>query len=217
MKANFKKTYIPLAVGKGVITIEINRGQLIFGRFKAEEELGMDGSMIYRTLKKFEELEQISIQANNQYSLITICNYDSYQNNNCDSEQPMNNQRTTDEQHVNTLKEGKEGKEVFIYNRNFKKEDIINLPENIVYNICVKFKSLKQVTIDQKKIYELWEVFLNENLEIKEYNKIAEIYTHFSNWILKQKFETNDNRTNQEKQIDAMHKFIYGSSGTKNS
>jgi predicted enzyme involved in methoxymalonyl-ACP biosynthesis len=95
----------------------------------------------------------------------------------------------------NAIKEskGKENKvkDIIINNKQtFEKSDLVCLPENIVYNISVKFKSLKQVTIDQKKIYELWDVFLNENLEIKEYNKIAEIYTHFSNWILKQKFET---------------------------
>ncbi|CAB5217805.1 Domain of unknown function DUF4373 [uncultured Caudovirales phage] len=122
----------------------------------------------------------------------------------------------------NAIKErkGKEIKEkdIIINNKKlFQKSDLVNLPENIIYNISVKFKSLKQTNIDQNKIYQLWDVFLNENLEIKEYNKIAEIYTHFSNWILKQKFETNDNRTNQQKQIDAMQQFIYGSSGTKNS
>jgi hypothetical protein len=121
----------------------------------------------------------------------------------------------------NAIKErkGKEikGKDNIINKKTFQKSDLVSLPENIIYNISIKFKSLKQVTVEQKKIYELWDVFLNENLEINEYQKIAEIYTHFSNWILKQKFETNDNRSNQEKQIDFMHEYIYGTSGRKDS
>jgi hypothetical protein len=60
-----------------------------------------------RHLKKFEELEQIKIDANNKFSIITICNYDSYQDNISEDEQQVNNKRTTDEQLVNTLKEGK--------------------------------------------------------------------------------------------------------------
>ena len=111
LKANFKKTFASINIGRGTATIEVNRGQFIFGRFKAEEELDMNGSLIYRALKKFEELEQIIIETNNQYSLITICNYDSYQSNNSRSEQQTNNERTMNEQGMNISKEGLEGKE----------------------------------------------------------------------------------------------------------
>jgi hypothetical protein len=144
VKANFKKNYVPLQVGKGTTTILIDRGQLIFGRFVAEKELKMNGSMIYRILKKFEDLGQIIIEPNNQYSVITICKYDSYQNNNTESEQQLNNQCTTneqpmnneciaDEQSLNILKEGlegKEGKEVVIYSKqNLKQQKIPSLDE----------------------------------------------------------------------------------------
>jgi hypothetical protein len=101
VKANYKKSYVPVNIGRGISTIEVDRGQLIFGRFKAEEELLLDGSLIYRTLKKFEELEQIIIESNNQYSIITICNYDSYQNKNEKNEQQTNSKRTTNEQQTN--------------------------------------------------------------------------------------------------------------------
>ena len=122
IKANFKNAFIPLNVGKGFKTIEVKRGQLIFGRNKAEEELGINGSLIYRTMLKFQELGQIDIEVNNHYSVITICNYDSYQSKLDEVEQPMNskctakeqqvnNRRTTDEQQVNIYKEELEEKE----------------------------------------------------------------------------------------------------------
>lgn len=102
LKANYKESYIPLKIGKGVTSIKVERGQFIFGRFKAEEELNLDGSMIYRQLKKFEDLEQIKVESNSQYSLITICNYDSYQSKIDKNEQPTNNQRTANEQPTNS-------------------------------------------------------------------------------------------------------------------
>lgn len=122
IKANFKNAFIPLNVGKGFKTIEVKRGQLIFGRNKAEEELGLNGSLIYRTLLKFQELGQINIEVNNHFSVITICNYDSYQSKSDEVEQAMNskctadeqqanNRRTTDEQQVNIYKEELEEKE----------------------------------------------------------------------------------------------------------
>ena len=92
LKASFKKRYVSLKIGKGETTVTIERGQLIFGRYKAEEELSIDGSTVYRWMKKLEENGMISIESNNQYSIITICNYDTYKWENTKEEQPMNNQ-----------------------------------------------------------------------------------------------------------------------------
>ena len=102
LKASFKKRYVPLKIGKGETTVTIERGQLLFGRYKAEEELCIDGSTIYRWIKKLEENEMILIQSNNQYSIITICNYDTYQGENINNEQPTSNQRATNEQQTNS-------------------------------------------------------------------------------------------------------------------
>ena len=101
LKASFKKRYVSLKIGKGETTVTIERGQLLFGRYKAEEELCIDGSTIYKWIKKLEENGMILIQSNNQYSIITICNYDTYQSGNATNEQPTNNQRTTNEQPTN--------------------------------------------------------------------------------------------------------------------
>lgn len=101
-KASYKKVYVPLKIGKGVVTVELNKGQLIFGRSKAEEALFLDGSLIYRKLKKMEEDNMIKIDSNNQYSIVTICNYEEYQLENEETEQPTHNQRTTNEQQANS-------------------------------------------------------------------------------------------------------------------
>jgi len=122
IKANFKNAFIPINLGKGYKTIEIKRGQLIYGRNKAEDELGLNGSLIDRTLKEFENLGQIKREVSSHYSVITICNYDSYQSKSDELEQAMNNQCTTNaqqmnntcatnEQHVNIYKEELEEKE----------------------------------------------------------------------------------------------------------
>ncbi|MDD2304491.1 MAG: hypothetical protein PHP53_07330 [Prolixibacteraceae bacterium] len=104
LKASRKERFFPLKIGKGSTTIKILPGQFIFGRFKAEEELNIDGSTIYRWLQKFksEEFSMITVEANNQYSIISICNWTSYQAEKSDSEQPMINQRTRLEPDMNT-------------------------------------------------------------------------------------------------------------------
>lgn len=199
LKANFKKTYIPFTIGRGITTIELDRGQLIFGRFTAEEELGMDGSMIYRILKKLEDLEQIIIEPNNKYSIISICKYDSYQNNNCEVEQQVNNKRTTDEQLVNTLQEGKEGKEVFnnIIGKKFVFEDFNGLPNHLNKSVIEQTKITKQIDVTFDQVNSMWDVFKLQNLTgTKFYNNEHSVYQHFVNWIKNQNFNNGTNKSN---------------------
>lgn len=102
-KVSYKERFISLKIGKGETTVKILPGQFVFGRFKAEDELGIDGSTIYKWMQKFSstEYDMINIESNNQYSIITICNWDEYQNNEEEKEQPSNNQVTSGEQPSN--------------------------------------------------------------------------------------------------------------------
>jgi hypothetical protein len=107
-KVTFKNRFVSLKIGKGYTTVELNPGQFLFGRFKAEEELNIDGSTIYKWMQKFssEEFSMIKIESNNQYSVITINKWDEYQNGEDEEvttkEQPSNNSVTTEEQQRNT-------------------------------------------------------------------------------------------------------------------
>lgn len=108
-KASITDRYISLKVGKGLQSISLKRGQLIFGRNKAESELKIDASTIYRIIQRFQEDGAIIIESNNQYSIITITHFNNFQDSTIDedfdiiedvtsNEQAMNNQRTTNEQ-----------------------------------------------------------------------------------------------------------------------
>ena len=85
---------------------------MIFGRNAAEQALSIDGSTIYKVIQRMQDDKTISIESNNQYSIITLLNFDDYQLNEDDEiiifddivttkEQPKNNQRTTKEQQSN--------------------------------------------------------------------------------------------------------------------
>jgi hypothetical protein len=105
----------PIKIGQGIHTVLLKRGQMIFGRNKAEEELSISGSKIYRSLRKFDNWGMLKIQANSHYSVITVCNFDSYQKPTDPKRTtrvlPVNSQRTASEQPVNTIdKENKENK-----------------------------------------------------------------------------------------------------------
>lgn len=119
LKANYKEKYIPLKIGKGQSTVKIERGQFLFGRFTAEEELNINGSTIYKWIKKMEDMEMIELESNNHYTVVTVCNYNDYNKYNEESnsqgaanEQPTDSKRTANEQQTNTTnKVNKDNKE----------------------------------------------------------------------------------------------------------
>lgn len=152
LKANYKNRFTAIRIGKGEKTIEVKRGQFVFGRFKAEEALNIDGSTIYKSLKSFEKDEMIEIQSNSHYTIITICNYDTYQTlNNTEvttTEQPLNNYSTAINQPLNTNnkdnkeKKVKESKE-YIYPTfdEFKIYSLENQVNTDLHKLELKFKS----------------------------------------------------------------------------
>ena len=174
-KASHKERYISLKVGRGERTIKVNRGQFIFGRFTAEEELFLDGSTIYKIMKRLEFLGNLRIQSNNQYSVITICNYNTYQDTDTykvtSKSQVSPNQRTgkgqvsNTDNNVNNVKNVKDIKEVYSWWN--LKEIIVHkkLTDEIKTRINTK---LKDYSVEEicSSIYN-YEVILNGDYYFK--------------------------------------------------
>ena len=102
LKANYKDRKIIF----NNQTVELKSGQFITGRKTLAEETSINESKIYRLLDVFSSEGLIEQQTNRQYSIVTILNWNEYQ----ESEQRMNNERTTDEQRMNTDKKDKKEK-----------------------------------------------------------------------------------------------------------
>lgn len=90
--------------------ITLKPGQLITGRQSICEKIKVSESKVQRMLKKFETEHQIEQHTCNQNRLITIVNWELYQIPEQLSEQPVNNECTTNEQPVNTNKNEKNEK-----------------------------------------------------------------------------------------------------------
>lgn len=88
-------------------------GQFITGRKVLATATGISESKIYRILKAFEAEQLIEQQSNRRNSIITILNWDKYQQSEQLNEQLVNNRRTTSEQLVNTNKNEKNEKKLY--------------------------------------------------------------------------------------------------------
>lgn len=94
--------------------ITLQPGQLITGRREISRTLSLHESKVQRVLTRFKNEHQIEQRANNQNRLVSIINWNKYQNAEQQGEHPSNNERTSSEHQANTNKnveEGEEGKE----------------------------------------------------------------------------------------------------------
>lgn len=97
----------------------LQKGQFVFGRKKASEELKMTESMVYRYMKVLENLQMLYIKPNNKFSIVTIGKWEDYQVNEDIMNSNLNNKRTTNEHK-------QECKEIYITLFNKYKSEIQN-------------------------------------------------------------------------------------------
>ena len=59
--------------------IEVQRGQLVTGRKKLSDQTGISEQSVRTCLNYLKSTNEIASKSTNKFSIITICNYDSYQ------------------------------------------------------------------------------------------------------------------------------------------
>ena len=105
--------------------VNLQKGQFVFGRKKASEELKMSESTIYKYIKLLEKLQMISVNSNNKFSVVTVEKWEEYQI----EELKDNNKVTTEEQQSNT---NKNVKNIYLYLYNKYKKQIEEEPNRVV-------------------------------------------------------------------------------------
>ena len=107
--------------------IHLKPGQIATGRKKIAQCTDLNENKVYRALTVLKSLGNIEIKSTNRYSIITIVNWDKYQEENVkrtSSEQQTNSKTTAEEQQDNSKrtqhkngkngKNGKKEKEIYI-------------------------------------------------------------------------------------------------------
>ena len=92
--------------------ITLQPGQLITGRKSISAHFNIDESKVQRILKKLEIEQQIEQQTSTKNRLITLLNWNIYQDSEQQIEQQVNNNCTTSEQQMNTNKNVKNANNV---------------------------------------------------------------------------------------------------------
>ena len=101
---------------------DVPRGSFITGRKQLSHELGLTEQVIRTSLKKLEKSKNLTIKSTNKFSIITVNNYNLYQQNN---QQLTNNQPTTNQQ-LTTIEEYKNNRITDINNNIGDSQEVFN-------------------------------------------------------------------------------------------
>ena len=152
--------------------IELNSGEFVTGRDAITKELNegvnvahqVNSGTAWRWLKKFEKEQMLNIKSTTKYSVISIINWNDYQSN----EQQVNNERTTDEQRVNTNKNYKNYKnDKNNKTSSSKRQERIYDPDSIYYQLADKlFKQICQNQEIKEPNLNRWADDIRKTIEI---------------------------------------------------
>lgn len=207
--------------GKKII---IGPGQLITGRKSISSELQISESKVQRILNFFESEHQIEQQTSNKNRVITLINWHKYQDNEHQTEQQPNNNRTTTEQQLNTNNNDKNVKNVRnIYSTpTTNKEEINgrygnkrNGDENLFEYVerafrrtlsSIEFEVISNWKDNELTRYAIKEAVLNNACSVKYIERILERYKQNNFQSVRDVLE--DKKQKEEKELTEEEKEI---------
>ena len=89
-----------------VYGVKLKRGQLITGRKSLSIDLNISERSIRTSLERLKSTSELTIKSTNKHSIITICNYDTYQSKKSDNDQEndqQSDQQTTTLKYINNI------------------------------------------------------------------------------------------------------------------
>jgi hypothetical protein len=94
--------------------MDIKKGQFVTSFGKISSDTGISLQTIRTLLKKFEKTNEINTQTTNKYTIITICKYECYQQENEQPNTQLTNEQQTTNNQLTTNKNDKNNKKFII-------------------------------------------------------------------------------------------------------
>lgn len=204
--------------GKKII---IGPGQLITGRKSISSELQISESKVQRILNFFESEHQIEQQTSNKNRVITLINWHKYQDNEHQTEQQLNNNRTTTEQQLNTNNNDKNVRNIYSTPTTNKEEingrygNKRNGDENLFEYVerafrrtlsSIEFEVISNWKDNELTRYAIKEAVLNNACSVKYVERILERYKQNNFQSVRDVLE--DKKQKEEKELTEEEKEI---------
>lgn len=164
MKANHQPTKIPFN-GKDLI---VGRGSFITGREKGASECHISEQEWRTAINYLKSTNRITIKSTNKYTIITIYNWDLYQQDNQQTNQPVTNKQPTTNQQITTYKNDNNDK-----NDKNEKNNIIYKSKEIKVN---KNNNINKIIPLFKEVNPFYEKFFKNKTERKSLENVIKKY-----------------------------------------
>lgn len=103
-----KATHEPIKAIVGFQEVNLEPGQFVFGRHKASKETGLSEREIRTCIALLSKAQNMTIKTTNRFSIVSIVNWDTYQNTNIQNDQLNDQQATSRRPHTRTKEHKKE-------------------------------------------------------------------------------------------------------------
>jgi DNA-binding transcriptional MerR regulator len=153
---------------------DVKRGQFISSLGNISNATGISIQQIRTILKKLEKTNEIELKSTSQFTIVTICKYECYQDENETTNKPLtNNQQTTNKQSTTNKNDKKEKKILFdefwtLYSKSVDKQKCLD-----------KFEKLSDEEI--KSIFETLPFYIIQTPD-KTYRKNPLTYLNGKCW-----------------------------------
>jgi hypothetical protein len=105
LRAGHADRWIPVKTGRGETTVHLKRGQFIFGRHSASRDLKLPPSTVRDKMQVLCGLEAIALKSDTHFTIVTIINYEVYQEVPTPNPTPIRHPSDTNKKGKNVKKE----------------------------------------------------------------------------------------------------------------
>lgn len=157
----------------------IKRGQIVTGRQALSRQTGISQQSIRTCLARLKSTSEITIKSTNKYSIITLSNYEKYQNKNNQTNQQIN-QQTNHQSTSNQPRTKKEKKEKNIKKKiNKRKKSPTPCPD--IFPVTAQMKQYAASKNHYPDLDDLTEAFLIHHR--KKDNRFVDWYAAWQQWF----------------------------------
>lgn len=119
--------------------IKIKRGQLLTGIFSLCQQTKISPQSVRTCLKKLKSTNEITIESTNNYSIITLCNYENYQDKKSKNNDPTNKPLTNGQQTGNKPTNYKQEYTARILKNEKNEREVVTPARALIFNDLFKY------------------------------------------------------------------------------
>jgi len=177
MKASYKNRWVSIKTGRGETEVELNRGQFIFGRESAARELKMKSSSVRNYMEKLKKAQNLDMQPDSHYTIVTICKYDIYQRS--EEEEGQEKGQASNRQVTGKGQAKDTNNKVYIENKE-KKDIYTEVRREIISYLNQKFTPKKNYRPDVANSKKHIDARLKEGYSLDNFKRVIDV--KYSQW-----------------------------------